>query len=73
MEDARAGHEHEDEFTDEVMGSSFSQDLFLIPRYQPKQSRRQKRTARHEYGLVRTKDRPRRRSDLPIDMGFLTT
>ena len=28
LEDARAGHEHEDEFTDEVMGNSFSQDLF---------------------------------------------
>ena len=70
LEDARAGHEHEDEFTDEVTGSSFSQDLFLIPRSQPRQSRRQKRTARLEYGLVRAKDQPGRRSDLPKDMGF---
>ena len=37
LEDARAGHEHEDEFTDEVMGSSFSQDLFLIPKAEPQQ------------------------------------
>ena len=49
LEDARTGHEQEDEFTDEVMGSSFSQDLFLIPRSQPRQSR-------HEYGLVRAND-----------------